>query len=158
MKTISMLAAAAAITVASAAHAVELDTEIMPMTYFKHAFGGAAKSHNFSTYGLQVHRAAAVEMHLLDGDQPAAFDLRFRDGQLDAMSFGGINTVQKHLVHNADGGTTTATVIDWNMVIPAALAGFVILTELGDDCTPAPAFAEVLHSVPVDSCGNPILR
>lgn len=119
----------------TSAQAVDLETEVVPMTYFKHSFGGTSRSQSFSTYGLQVHKASPLQAPLFDAVRAPAFDLRFREGQLDAMSFAGVNTVRKQLVHHADGSSSTATSIDWGLVVPAAVAAGIILHGVTKDDT-----------------------
>lgn len=119
--------ACAALGLVCSAQASAWEIESTPTAYLSIPFNGNTRAERAPTFGLalgQLQKANPVQpsLALFQGGRPPLVDLQFREGELGAVSFNGINALQKHTVYKADGTTSTAQEIDWAYAIPIVLA------------------------------------
>ncbi len=122
-----LIAASAAFGLMCSAQVFGWDIETTPTAYLSIPFNGDTRAERSPTFGLalgQLHKANRLQpaVALFQGGVPPLVDVQFRDGDIGAVSFNGVNTLQKHTVYHANGSSSTESSIDWTYAAPIALA------------------------------------
>ncbi len=117
----------AALGLISSAQVSAWEIETTPTAYVSIPFNGNTRTEREPTLGLalgQLHKANPLQpgLALFQGGVPPLVDVQFRDGDVGAVNFNGVNTLHKHTVYAADGSTSTESDIDWAYAVPIALA------------------------------------
>ncbi len=121
--------------VAPVLHAEDITTETLPMAYFYRPLGATGKA-ALPVFGLQLTRASVSRqggVNLFSNERPAILDFQIKNGEVNAFTVNGLNTLDKQTVVYADGSTGTETSINWNVVVPAVLVGGFIVYKATDD-------------------------
>jgi len=144
MKVTKILLASCLLVCAGVASAGGLEnSEVVPMAYVSLPLGGQPARDTELSYGFGVSMAEVDEhegLNFMQGGKSRLVDFSFTDDEFTALKFNGVNAMERTLVHNADGGTSSAMLFNPNFIVPAAMiGGTLILHWLSDGVTPSPS-------------------
>ena len=120
-----------------AVQASDLEYEVMPMAYVQVPFGAESRKEKTPTFGFGIARGerdrSTGVVSFLNTRSAPYVDFKYQGDEIKAIEFHGINALNKRVVFNADGTATTATGINWSIVVPAVVLGAVVINEANDD-------------------------
>ena len=139
MKPMNVLLGGCLLAVTGIAAAGDLqDTEAVPMAYLSMPMGKHHSEDNRLQYGfgLAVAEYGRDEgVNFMQTGRSRLLDFSFTGDELTALEVNGINTLERKLVHHADGTTSTATWVNYSILVPAVTIGAIVINETLDSST-----------------------
>jgi hypothetical protein len=134
------------------------------MAYYSLPFGGSSRKQETPLFGFRMDTLEDSDSGITFASftgKPAMMDFAMTEDGPEALSFNGVNALEKTIVYNADAGTTTTTTsINWGLVAVGVVSAVAVAEWVDDDddkCVPTRLFNfGMVYGVAVDSCGNPI--
>jgi hypothetical protein len=126
----------AGIFAAGSLSAADWGSEPVAMGYFKLPLDGQHRTERSASYGFALQHGVYDQngsLNLFSSDRPAFFDMKFSEGEIQGISFNGINALEKHAVVYADGSTGVMGSVNPNMVAAGVLIGGITLYAITQD-------------------------
>ncbi len=137
MKNISLLLASCLLALSGMAQAGGLDNEVVPMAYMSLPLGGQQAESSQLQYGFGM----AVAKHdmetgwnFMQNGSPRPLDFAFTGKEFTSIKINGVDTLERTLVHHADGTTTTIMGMSKDVVVPVLIfGGAAVAVALADE-------------------------
>ena len=113
----------------------DIATEVVPALYFKIPFGSTADNSFTPRMGFQVTKVEydrSRGMELFSSSDPSLFDISFKRGSLNQVSFNGVDIIKTKIVHNVDGTSSTIMESETFQVVAAVLVGGLLIYAIAD--------------------------
>jgi hypothetical protein len=126
----------AGVFAAGSLSAADWGSEPVAMGYFKLPLDGQHRTERLASYGFALQHGTYEEngsLNLFSSDRPAFFDMKFSRGQVEGISFNGINALERHAVVYADGSTGVASSLNPHAIAAGVLIGGITLYAVTQD-------------------------
>ena len=137
----TILAVSFTVCAGQAAAAGLNDVEMVPMAYMSMPLGKQDTRKNALQFGIGLANAQYSQhtgYNFMNTGKTRLMDLSFSGGEFADLKINGIKAMERSVVLNADGTTTTGAAINYNVIIPAVFVGTIIYVESEDDDSPPP--------------------